>query len=66
MGFYDGLIDSLEPGQSASFKVPIKAFEESEKNNLAFNISAKEARGFNAESYLFNLKLKGFSPPQLA
>lgn len=66
LGFYDGSIESLEPGQSASFKVPIKAFEESEKINLAFNISAKEARGFNAEPALFNLRLKGFSPPQLA
>ena len=66
LGFYDGLVESLEPGQSALFKIPIKAFEESEKVNLAFNISAKEARGFNAEPSLFNLRLKGFSPPQLA
>ena len=66
LGFYDGDIESLEPGQSAEFKAPVKAFDESEQVNLAFNITVKEGRGFSAEPALFNLNLKGFSPPQLA
>ena len=66
LGLYAGDIESLEPGQSAEFKVPVKAFDESEQINLAFNITVKEGRGFTAQPFLFDLPLKGFSPPQLA
>lgn len=65
-GIYDGSVQELEPGRSASFKVPVKAFEESERVDLAFNIITKEARNFSPEPALFTLRLKGFSPPQLA
>ncbi len=65
-GLYDGLVQELEPGRSASFRVPVKALEESERTGVAFNVSVKEARGFNPEPVLFTLPLKGFSPPRLA
>ena len=63
---YYGSAQELEPGQSVTYKVLIKALEESEQVNLAFNITTKEARNFNPEPILFTLPLKGFSPPQLA
>lgn len=63
---YYGSAQELEPGQSVTFKVLVKALEESEQANLAFNIVTKEARNFNPEPVLFTLPLKGFSPPQLA
>ncbi len=66
IGFYDGAVEALEPGQSASFKIPVKALSESEAGNMAFRITVKESRGFNPNPLLFTVKLKGFSPPQLA
>ena len=63
---YYGSAQEIEPGQSVTFKVLVKALEESEQVNLAFNIVTKEARNFNPEAVLFTLPLKGFSPPQLA
>lgn len=65
-GAYDGSLPELAPGQSASFRVPVKALEEAERANLTFNIVTKEARNFSPEPALFTLNLKGFSPPQLA
>lgn len=66
LGAYAGRLEALEPEQSASFKVPVKALEESQSGTLVFNISVKEAHGFNPAPALFTLNLKGFSPPRLA
>ncbi|MEI7482885.1 MAG: caspase family protein [Elusimicrobiota bacterium] len=63
---YYGSAQEIEPGQSVTFKMLVKAHEESEQFNLAFNIVTKEARNFNPEPVIFTLPLKGFSPPQLA
>jgi len=66
IGVYDGASQEIGAGQSYSFKIPVRAHEESEQTSLAFDLAIKEARNFNQERTVFMLPLKGFSPPQLA
>ena len=66
VGAYNGQLSGLEPGQTAVVKVPVTASAESERSSLEFTIQVEDARGFTAESVLFAVTLKGFTPPQLA